>query len=268
MTFDPDSRPPMRTSIGHSTVEQIWVRGHNVSDELMGEVDLGAMLFLLVSGRLPDKGEGRIFNAVLVALADHGLSPTAIAARLTYTGAPDAIQGAIASGVLGAGSVFLGVFEDVGRMLEGVALAADATDERMRELAAEVVAPYQRDGRRVPGLGHPIHRKGDPRTARLYALAEEERLLGPRARLMQHVRSQASEAAGKDLVLNATGASGAILMDLGFDAAILRGFAVVARAAGVVGHLQEEREQPMGQAIWQLVESTSTYEPPRRPGPG
>ena len=110
MSFDMKSQPPMRTSIGHSTTDQIWVRGYNLTEELMGETDLGAMLFLLVSGRVPTKGENRIFNAVLVALADHGLSPTALAARLTYTGAPEAIQGAIASGVLGAGSVFLGVF--------------------------------------------------------------------------------------------------------------------------------------------------------------
>src|ERR671913_1097804 len=106
--FDGGAQPSMRTSIGFSTEDQIRVRGYNLSEELMGEVDFGSMFFLLVSGRVPNQGEARLFNAVLVALADHGLTPSALAARLTYTGAPEAIQGAVAAGLLGAGSVFLG----------------------------------------------------------------------------------------------------------------------------------------------------------------
>jgi citrate synthase len=265
--FDGGTQPSMRTSIGFSTEDQIRVRGYNLSEELMGEVDFGSMFFLLVSGRVPNQGEARLFNAVLVALADHGLTPTALAARLTYTGAPDAIQGAIASGVLGAGSVFLGSFEDVGRILQEAAPNSDASDDELRELAKETVAALRRENLKVPGLGHPIHKKGDPRTARLLNMAEELDLLGPRTRLMLHLRHEASEATGRDLVLNATGACGALLSDLGFDASILRGIAVVSRAAGLVGHLQEENEQPMGQAIWQLVERESTYEDPRRAEP-
>jgi citrate synthase len=265
--FDGGAQPSMRTSIGFSTEDQIRVRGYNLSEELMGEVDFGSMFFLLVSGRVPNQGEARLFNAVLVALADHGLTPTALAARLTYTGAPDAIQGAIASGVLGAGSVFLGSFEDVGRILQEAEPNSDASDDELRELAKEIVAALRRGNLKVPGLGHPIHKKGDPRTARLLNMAEELDLLGPRTRLMLHLRQEASEATGRDLVLNATGACGALLSDLGFDASILRGIAVVSRAAGLVGHLQEESEQPMGQAIWQLVERESTYEDPRRAEP-
>ena len=261
--FDESTYAPMRTSIGHSTVEQIWVRGYNLTEELMGEMDLGSMLFLMVSGRKPELGEARLFNSMLVALADHGLSPTAIAARVTYLGAPDSIQGAIAAGILGAGSVYLGVFEDVGRMLETVPRNPKATDEELSDRARQIVEPYLTNGKKIPGLGHPIHRNGDPRTARLKQLAEEEDLFGPNFRLMLHIREQASEAFGKNLVLNATGACGAVMTDLGFDGPILRGFAVVARAAGLVGHLQEEMDQPIGQTIWQMIENKSSYEAPR-----
>src|SRR5919106_1136287 len=118
--FDAADKPPMTTSIGSSTPEDIWVQGFNLADELMGKVDFGSMSFLLTSGRLPSPGEATVFNAILVALADHGLTPSALAARLTYTGAPETLQGALAAGLLGAGSVFLGPVEDTARFLHEI----------------------------------------------------------------------------------------------------------------------------------------------------
>lgn len=258
-TFDTDM-PPMTTSIGRSTADDIWVQGYDLAGELMGEVDFGSVFYLLITGRLPTAGEARIFNAVLVALADHGLTPTALAARLTYTGAPDAIQGAIAAGVLGAGSVFLGVFEDAGRVLTAAGPTPDTSEEDLERMAAEIVEDHRDRGARIPGLGHPFHKDGDPRTARLLALAREHDLLGPHTRLMLRVQERATSPSGRQLALNAGGACGALLCDLAIDTAVLRGVAVVSRAAGVVGHLAEEARAPMGRTLWYLAERESTYE--------
>ena len=261
--FETNGHPPMTTAIGHSTADDIWVQGYNLADELMGEVDFGSMFFLLTTGRLPTAGEARLFNAILVALADHGLTPTALAARLTYLGAPDAIQGAIAAGVLGAGSVFLGVFEDAGRMLQQAGPQASTTDDDLAGMAAEIAHRYADRGERIPGLGHPFHKNGDPRTAKLLELAEENDLVGPHTKLMLLLQGTAKSASGSALVLNAAGASGALLSDLGLDPAILRGIAVVSRAAGVVGHLTEESRSPIARTLWYNAERDVEYRPRR-----
>lgn len=257
----------MTTSIGRSTADGIWVQGYNLADELMGEVDFGSTFFLLVTGRLPTAGEGRLFNAVLVALADHGLTPSALAARLTYTGAPEAVQGAIAAGVLGAGSEFLGVFENAGRMLRAAAPSEEADDAELDRLARGIVDAHRSRGDRLPGLGHPFHKGVDPRAARLCAMAEDHGLLGPHTRLMLRVQDHATSPSGKSLPLNAGGMCGALLCDLGIDTAALRGVAVVSRAAGIVGHLAEEARAPMGRTLWHLAEREAHYRPRRASGP-
>jgi citrate synthase len=261
--FDAADKPPMTTSIGSSTAEDIWVQGFNLADELMGKVDFGSMSFLLTSGRLPSPGEATVFNAILVALADHGLTPSALAARLTFTGAPEALQGAIASGVLGAGSVYLGVFEDAGRMLQEAGPTDSATDVDLQQMCTSIIDSYQAAGRKIPGLGHPFHKNGDPRTTRLLTLAEEFDLVGPHTRLMLKIQEEARSPSGSTLPLNAPGMCGALLSDMGFEERILRGIAVVSRSAGVVGHLAEEIRAPLGEALWYLAERETTYQPRR-----
>lgn len=253
----------MRTSIGHSTLDSISVQGYDLSHELMGEIDFGGMFFLLLSGRKPTHGESSLFNAILVALADHGLTPTALAARLTYLGAPDAIQGAVAAGVLGAGTVFLGVFEDAGRMLTAAAPPADADDAALDALARQTLADHAERGERLPGFGHPAHKNGDPRTARLRELAITHDVLGPHFRLAFAMERHARSRSGRPLPLNAAGACGAVLADLGIDPGVMRGVAVVSRAAGVVGHIAEERKSPIGRSLWDLAEANTTYVPQR-----
>jgi len=249
------------TSIGHSTMDSIEVCGHDLTGELMGEVDFASVFFLLVMGRLPSKNEARLFNAILVALADHGLTPSALAARLTYTGAPEAVQGAVAAGLLGVGSVVLGTLEDAGRMLRAAVPAPDATDAYLDAIARRLVEDHRERKARLPGLGHPIHTKGDPRTERLLKIAEQEGLRGVHVRLMLRVQAQAS-AHGKFLPLNAAGASGALLCDLGIATAALRGVALVARSAGLVGHLVEEARAPLGQWLWVTAERDIPYTEP------
>lgn len=252
----------LRTSIGRSTADSITVRGLDLPGEVMGEMSFSDLAFLIASGRIPTRDEARVFNAVLVSLADHGLTPTALAARLTYTGAPEALQGAVAAGLLGGGSVFLGPVEDTARFLgETLAeLSGDQTSEEatLSAAAAMVVRAAVEGGRKIPGLGHPIHRELDPRTPRLYELAKEAGVMGPHLRLLELVAAAHREATGKALPINGAGAAGAALADLGFPPSLARGFALLARTAGLIGHLAEESERPIGMRLWKEVDGRAS----------
>jgi citrate synthase len=223
----------------------------------MGRLSLTDLTFLLLTRREPSDGERRLLDAVLVSLADHGLTPSALAARLTYTGAPEAIQGAVAAGLLGAGSVFLGPAGDTAAFLAD-ALAAHgegrSDDATLAAVARRAVDERMRAGARVPGLGHPVHRVEDPRTPRLFQLAAGEGLLGPHARLLAEVARAHAEASGRRLPVNGAGAGGAVLIDIGIPPASVRGVVLIARTAGLVAHLAEEAERPLGMPLWQEVE--------------
>src|SRR3954447_25956862 len=176
----------LRSGIGFSTPDSITLAGRDLPSDIMGRLSLTELAYLLLAHREPTAGERRMLDAVLVSLADHGLTPSALAARLTYTGAPEAIQGAVAAGLLGAGSVLLGPAGDTAVFLAG-ALPEGADDDALRHAATDAVDARRRAGLRVPGLGHPVHRVEDPRTPRIYALAEEEGLLGPHLRMLRFV---------------------------------------------------------------------------------
>jgi citrate synthase len=251
----------LRTGIGTSTADAITIRGRDLARDLMGTVTFTEHAFLLAAGRLPTPGETKVFDAVLVSLADHGLTPTVLAARLTYLGAPESIQGAIAAGLLGGGSVFLGVVEDTARFLHAVVdgLGPDPADEALQAAATKAVTAAVAAGRRIPGLGHPVHKMEDPRTPRLYALAAEAGLAGPHLTLLHHVAAAHGDATGKALPINGAGTAGAALADLGFPPELVRGFAILARATGIVGHLAEEMAHPMAMALYRDVEDRAVY---------
>jgi len=254
------------TSIGTSDEHSITLLGHDLAGELLGEVGFAELAFWLVAMRRPTPGELRMFEAVLVALADHGFTPTAIAARLTLLSAPDALQGALAAGVLGGGSRFLGVTEDAGRFLASAigrrdgALPAD--DAGWDELAREVVAETKSAGRFVPGLGHPVHKAGDPRTPVIYRIADEERVRGPHLELFAAIGRVSPEILGRTLPLNGAGVCGAALADLNLPVELLRGFALLARTAGLLGHLAEELRRPIGMQLYDAVDRSTLYLPP------
>lgn len=279
------------TTIGGADADSIRLLGHDLAGELMGRVGFGELAFWLVAGRRPAPGELRLFEAVLVALADHGFTPTVIAARMTLTGAPESLQGALAAGLLGGGSRFLGVTEDCGRFLARALAGALAgaqphpppgslagalpdtpadplphTAAGWDELAASAVRSAHAAGRLIPGLGHPLHKQADPRTTAIFGIAETEGLTGSHLRLFEAVGRVHPDILGRRLPLNGAGVCGAALADLGFPVPILRGFALLARAAGLLGHLAEELRNPAGPRLYAELERHVSYVEPDATG--
>ena len=245
------------TALGAASRETITLLGTDLSRDVMGEVGFGELAFWLATQRRPTRGEVRVFEAVLAALADHGFTPTAIVTRLTYLSAPDSIQGALAAGLLGGGSRFLGVTEDCGRFLDDVLRSTDPlpTDaEGWDELALACVRAQREAKRFVPGLGHHVHKDGDPRTPRLFQIAREEDLVGPHLELFAAIGRVHPQVLGKTLPLNGAGVCGAALADLGLPLALLRGFALLARTAGLIGQLAEEMRHPVANQIFLSVD--------------
>ncbi|MEX0954987.1 MAG: citryl-CoA lyase [Rhizobiaceae bacterium] len=255
--------PIVRTRIATLTEDTITVRGHDLVGELMGKIDIAALYYLEVTGRLPDETQNALLNAMMVAIAEHGMMPSVIAARLTLLGAPESFQGAVASGLLGAGDVFVGPTSNVARMLQSEVAGIDGGEE---EKARAIVERYLALGRRIPGLGHPHHRV-DPRSEKLLTMQRELNAPEGHARQMIAIQKAAIEASGRHLTFNAVAAVGAIASDIGIDWKAVRGIGLVARCVGLVGHLVEEMAQPSAQAIWDLVHEHTEYSDPQLPQP-
>jgi citrate synthase len=253
------------TALGTSDADTIHLLGHDLAGDLMGQVGFGELAYWLVARRRPTPGQTRVLEAVLVALADHGFTPTAIAARLTYLSAPDSLQGALAAGLLGGGSRFLGVTEDAGRFLAEALAAHDGPlpddDDGWDAIALQVVRQARSEKRYVPGLGHPVHKERDPRTPVLLRICEEEGLRGRHLRLYEAIGRVHPQVLNRTLPLNGAGVCGAALADLDLPVEMLRGFALLARTAGLLGQLAEERDRPVGMDIYTEVDRHATYVP-------
>ena len=248
---------PVRTEIGWSDASSITVFGKDLPSEILGKLNLGDMGFLELTGRFPSDNESRMFNAMVVTLVEHGMTPSAIVARMTYLGAPESLQGAVAAGLNGLGTVFVGSIEGAAKMLYEAMPAPDAQAD-FKQLAQNVAESFEAQKRIVPGIGHPVHKPIDPRTPRLFELARETGFDGPYLKLMTAVSLEATRRSGKPLPTNATGAIGALCCEMGFDWKICRGLGVMARAVGLVGHILEESRRPMAEEIWHTVEAMAT----------
>lgn len=245
----------IKTPIGYTTRDDIFVRDRNIATEILGKLDFVDMIFLAATGQTPSAPMKRMANAVMVAVTDHGLTPSAIAARLTLLGAPESIQGAVAAGLLGAGNHFLGTMQLSAQMLQQAAseLAADAADAEFDARAAALVREYRGNKRILPGIGHPIHIHGDPRVPALRKVAAECGYDGRHWRLATAIERAAQVEYDKRLPLNAAGAVGACVADMNLDPLWARGFALIGRCAGLVAHLIDEKRAPLGQKLWDLV---------------
>jgi citrate synthase len=257
-------RPVYETALGASTRDTITLLGQDLAADVMGSVGFGELAFWLATQRRPGPGETRVFEAVLAALADHGFTPTAIVTRLTYLSAPDSVQGALAAGLLGGGSRFLGVTEDCGRFLHDVLSTVERPidDAGWDAVALATVREQRAAGRLIPGLGHHVHKDGDPRTPRLIQIATEENLFGPHLSLFAAIGRVHPDVLGRTLPLNGAGVCGAALADLGLPLELLRGFALLARTAGLIGQLAEELRHPVGNDIFLSVDLNNRSVPP------
>jgi citrate synthase len=250
-------RKRLKSGMGRSTADRIVVRGHDLVVDLIGKVSLGDMAFLELKGRLPTNKESTMFNALAVTLVEHGMTPSAIATRLTYYGAPESVQGAVAAGLLGIGDRFGGSVEEAARTLQEALAGHDKTAD-LTQLAQKIVATHKERKRPIAGLGHPVHKPVDPRAERLFAIAVENGFAGRFVALMQAISAEAARTHGRELPVNATGAIGAIASELEIPWQVSRGLAVMARAIGLVGHIQEELEEPLAAEIWARIEEESS----------
>ena len=257
---------PIRSGMGRSTPDRIFVRGYDLVQDVIGTLNLGDMAYLEITGRLPDTHQSRVFNAILVTLVEHGMTPMAIVSRLVYLGAPESLQAAVAAGLCGMGTTFAGTAEGAARMLHD---AWDQHGDRDADaLARHVVADFRARGQSIPGLGHNLHKPLDPRTARLFTVAAQEGYAGRYVALMTAIGTHAQALHGKPLPVNATGAIGALCCELGISWKAARGVAVIGRAVGLVGHLAEEQGNPIAREIWQRTEAETSRQDETAAGAG
>jgi citrate synthase len=247
----------LSTNIGSHSTHHIWVRDLDLTAEVMGERTFTEVAYLLIVGRLPSSDERRMLDAVLVSLMEHGLTPSAAVTRLTYAVAPEAVQGAVAAGLLGAGSVVLGSMEECGRLLSDIADEV-ATGVDRADAIEMVVHRYRDERRKLPGLGHVVHVDGDPRAVRLYELAEQLGFLGDHLVTMRDLAGAASARSGRALPINVTGAVAAVLLELDVPWQLHRGFALIARTAGLVAHVGEERSAPISPQLRRAMRDASS----------
>lgn len=250
-----------RTAISTADARSITVRGHDLASELVGAVSFTEFFFLHVTGRKPSDNQRFFLDALLVAIAEHGLTPSVQAARMTLAAAPDALQGAVAAGVLGCGTVVLGTSELCAGLLREAATRAAGRPEPERDaIVLEMTRAAKARGERLPGFGHPLHKPVDPRSERLLALADQRAAAGLHVDLLRRLAKAAAAVWGKPLVMNVSGPIAAILLDLDFPDAAIKGIPILARTAGIIGHLAEERESPIGFLLSAKAEEAIDHE--------
>ena len=251
MTSGPDV--PTTGITSHNT-DDVFVRGKSLCKELIGQRSLTEMIYFQILGRMPTADQTALIDACLVALMEHGLTPSVLAARLTYSSAPEALQGAVAAGLLGVGSRFVGSMEGCATLLERIVAAED------REAEAKRIAVEHRAARTpLPGFGHPTHKPDDPRAQRLLDLARSRSIAGQHVAAIETLGAAVDATYGRHITINATGAIASILGDCGVPAEIARGFGLIARCAGLIGHLYEEQQKPAMRAIWEAAEQAVPY---------
>jgi citrate synthase len=215
----------------------------------------------LLTGREPTEDQRFFLDVLLVAIAEHGLMPTNIAARMTLAADPGSLQGAVAAGILGCGPVILGTSESCAQMLEA-AQEKVASGGAPVVVARDVARAIHASGGKVPGFGHPVHRPLDPRAERILELADAREVSGPHVLLARSLRDSVAEAWGKPLTMNVSMPIAAVMLDLGFPSAAMRAVPILARTAGLLAHLSEEQQAPLGMLLAARAEEGIEYEPP------
>jgi citrate synthase len=231
--------------IAQAYPDRVEIRGRDLTGDLMGRLSFTEYFHLLLTGQEPTEDQRFFLDLLLVAIAEHGMMPTNVAARMTLAADPGSLHGAVAAGILGCGPVILGTSEECARLLEeGQARVSSGSDPA--EVAAEAVQAVRAAGGRVPGFGHPVHRPLDPRAERILELADARGAAGPHVLLARRFRDAVAEAWGRPLTMNVSMPIAAVMLDLGFPSAGVKSVPILARTAGLLAHLAEEQQLPLG----------------------
>jgi citrate synthase len=249
--------------ISQAYADRVEVRGRDLTGDLMGRVTFTEYFHLLLTGHEPTEDQRFFLDLLLVAIAEHGMMPTNVAARMTLAADPESLQGAVAAGILGAGPVILGTSEACARLLED-AQKKVASGGAPAAVAADIAREIHASGRRVPGFGHPVHRPLDPRAERILELADARRVSGPHVLLARSLRDAVADAWGRPLTMNVSMPIAAVLLDLGFPTATVKAVPILARTAGLLAHLAEEREHPLGLLMAARAEEAIEYRRPAK----
>jgi len=245
--------------ISQAYPDRVEVRGRDLCGDLMGRLSFTEYFHLLLTGREPTEEERFFLDLLLVAIAEHGMMPTNIAARMTLAADPGSLQGAVAAGILGCGPVVLGTSESCARLLEE-AQERVASGGAPAAVAGDIAREVHASGGKLPGFGHPVHRPLDPRAERILELADARGVSGPHVLLARCVRDAAAETWGKPLTMNVAMPSAAVMLDLGFPAAAVKAVPILARTAGLLAHLAEEQQRPLGFLMAGRAEEAIEYE--------
>jgi citrate synthase len=249
------------TSLSRAYPDRVEVRGRDLTGDLMGRLTFTEYFHLLVTGEEPSEEQRFFLDLVLVALAEHGMMPTNVAARMTLAAAPDSLQGAVAAGILGAGSVVLGTSGACADLLQRMRAEVAAGGDPAAVATAAAREIHAADGK-VPGFGHPVHKPLDPRAGRILQLADERGVSGSHIALVRVLRDAVADAWGKPLTLNVSMAIAAVMLDLGFPSASVRAVPILARTASLLAHLAEEAEMPLGFYLASKADEAVEYRPP------
>lgn len=244
------------TRIAGATVDRIEVRGRDLVADLIGKVSFTQMFLFHLLGREASTAQVAVTDAVLVAIMEHGLVPSAVAARLTLLGAPESLQGAVAAGLLGVGDRFAGTASACAEVLGSIVTAPEA--ERASRAAA-VVESFRRERRLLPGFGHPTHRSGDPRVPRLIEIARVQGVPGRYIEALRLLEAAVKEVLGRPLPTNVSAAIAVALREVEIPPEAIRGVVLTARCAGLAGHLLEEMREPSANEMWQAAERAVPY---------
>lgn len=244
------------THLCTSDVDHIWIRGRDLCAGIIGHMSFTDLIVFHFLGREPTPLQRTVVDAVLVCIMEHGMTPSAVASRLTYLGAPESLQGAVAAGLLGAGSRFVGSADETAPLLCRIV----ARDPAARAQEAKAIAQEFHGAKKfLPGYGHPIHVNGDPRVKRLEEVARAAGAPGEYLDAMNLLGAAIKEVSGKNIVINVNAAIAALLLEAGMPQGIARGFNLIARCAGLVGHLLEEMQEPAGYHIWKIADEGVPY---------
>jgi citrate synthase len=245
--------------ISQAYPDRIEVRGRDLCDDLMGRLSFSEYVHLLLTGREPTENQRFFLDLLLVSIAEHGMMPTNVAARMTLAADPGSLQGAVAAGILGCGPVVLGTSETCAQLLEE-AQEKVAAGEDAEAVAGGIARAIHASGEKVPGFGHPIHRPVDPRAERILELADAHGASGSHVLLARCLRAAVAETWGNPLPMNVAMPIAAVMLDLGFSRDVVKAVPILARTAGLLAHLAEERREPLGFLMAASAEDAVTYE--------